>query len=87
MVQCRSRARFLQDAFSPGGLASYLLRQELQCNGALQLLIAGAIRYAHPAPAEFLLNAVVRKNLTNHSLDPYLDRAILGRAPRRVNAR
>jgi hypothetical protein len=44
----------------------YVVRQELERNKSSELQVLGLVNHTHPAPAEFLDDAVMRSGLADH---------------------
>jgi hypothetical protein len=54
------------EAFQSLGIASYLVREEFECDKAAGLGVLGFIDDTHAATAELFENAVLRNELTFH---------------------
>src|SRR5580658_1038043 len=66
MVQGRCRTGFAPEAFECLRVLRYIIGQELQSDEAAEFGVLSLVDDTHPAPTEFLDDAVVRDGLANH---------------------
>jgi hypothetical protein len=69
MIQRGSRLCFALKASKSLCVFGYIIRQELESYEAMQLYILGFVNHTHPAIAQLLDDAVVRKGLPDHWAD------------------
>jgi len=68
MIQCRGGLRFALESRQRLRVFGYIIRQEFESDEAMQLYILGFVHHTHPAPAQFLHDAVMRDGLSDHGL-------------------
>ncbi len=66
MVQLGEGQSFLAEALAGGFVGEGIGRQDLQGDIPVQMLIPGAVHFAHPAATQLLDNAIPGDCLANH---------------------